>query len=74
MEVEVRLFATLRLGRFKTRTLDVAEGATVRDVLREAGVPAEAVSLPLINGLYSKLDQHLAPGDVVSAFPALGGG
>jgi len=74
MEVEVRLFATLRLGRFKRRTMNLPAGACLRDALREADVPAEAVALPLVNGRYSRLDDPLAAGDVVSLFPAVGGG
>lgn len=58
MEVEVRLFATLRLGRFKKRTMDLSEGARLLDVLQEANVPDEEVSLPLVNGRYSKLDRR----------------
>ncbi len=74
MQVEVRLFATLRLGRFKKRTMDLSARACLRDVLWEADVPAEAVALPLVNGRYSRLDQLLASGDVLSIFPAVGGG
>jgi len=74
MEVEIRLFATLRLGRFKKRTMDLPQGARLLDVLQEANVPDEEVSLPLVNGRYSKLDRRLVEGDVVSIFPAVGGG
>ena len=74
MEVEVRLFAVFRIGRFKKRTMDVPDGTLVREVLQELNIPEEQVSLPLVNGRHSKLDQQLAPSDVLSIFPAVGGG
>ena len=74
MEVEVRLFAGFRQGRFNRRAFDLPEGTCLRDVLQQLDIPQEEVSLPLVNGRYSKLDRQLAPGDVFSVFPAVGGG
>ena len=74
MEVEIRLFAGFRNGRFKKRPATLAEGTALRDVVRELGIAEEEVSLPLVNGEYSPLDRVLRPGDVVSLFPAVGGG
>ena len=74
MRVEVRLFAAFRKGRFKTAAVDVREGARLMDVLDELDIPAENVSLPLINGRYSRLDDPLALDDVVALFPAVAGG
>lgn len=74
MEVEVRLFAVFRMGRFRTRAIEVPDGTCFRDVLKELGIPEEEVSLPLVNGRHSTLDQQLAANDVLSIFPAVGGG
>ena len=74
MEIEVRLFAGLRAGRFKRRKLDLPGGARLRDVLGQLEIPEQEVSLPLVNGRYSKLDRPLSAGDVLSVFPAVGGG
>ena len=74
MKVEVRLFAVFRMGRFKTRPVEVPDGTRFRDVLEELGIPEEQVSLPLVNGRHSTLDQQLAANDVLSIFPAVGGG
>jgi molybdopterin converting factor small subunit len=74
MEIEVRLFAGLRAGRFKRRGVQVRDGARLRDVLRILEIPEEEVSLPLINGRYCELDEPLREADVLSVFPAVGGG
>ncbi len=75
MQVEVRLFATFRMGRFARKTMDLAEAATLADVFNEVGIPLDEVHLPLVNGTYQySLDTVLKDGDVVSAFPKVGGG
>lgn len=74
MKVEVRLFAGFRRGRFDKRTMDLPEGASLRDLVRQLEIPEEEVSLPLINGRYGDLDRPLADSDVVSLFPAVAGG
>ena len=74
MEVEVRLFAGFRVGRFRRRTLDLPDQMSLGDLLARLDIPREKVSLPLINGRFSRLDPSLAAGDVVSVFPAIGGG
>ncbi len=74
MEIEVRLFAGLRAGRFKRQNMDVNDDAELRDVLRLLDIPEEEVSLPLVNGRYSEFTRALYAGDVLSLFPAVGGG
>lgn len=74
MEIEVRLFAGLRIGRFRRRNVEVPEGTRLRDVLGILEIPEDEVSLPLINGRYSELDEPLNSDDVLSVFPAVGGG
>ena len=74
MEIEVRLFAGLREGRFRKRVLDVPDDSRLGDVLRRLDIPEEDVSLPLVNGRYSEMDRALQAGDVLSLFPAVGGG
>ena len=74
MEVEIRLFAGLRDGRFKRRSTTLPDGTRLGEVVRELAIPEEEVSLPLVNGEYSPMDRELHAGDVVSLFPAVGGG
>lgn len=74
MKVEVRLFAGFRRGRFGRQTMDLPEGACLRELVRQLEIPEEEVSLPLINGRYGDLDRRFADSDVVSLFPAVAGG
>ncbi len=75
MQVEVRLFATFRMGRFARKMMDLPEETTLAAVLNEVGIPLDEVHLPLVNGAYQySLDVELHDGDVVSAFPKVGGG
>jgi sulfur carrier protein len=74
MEIEVRLFAGLRDGRFKRRTMQFPEGTRLGDVLRRLDIPEKEVSLPLVNGRYSEISRALNADDVLSIFPAVGGG
>jgi len=74
MEVEVRLFATLRQGRFKTAKMDFASGSKVADVLDRLAIAAQDVAILLVNGREALPQRDLTGGDVVSLFPAVGGG
>ena len=79
MKVRVRLYATLarslpglRAGEPVERNL--AEGATVDDLVESVGLPPSEVRLVFVNGLSRAVDQTLAPGDEVGLFPPIGGG
>ena len=74
MQVEIRLFATLRNGRFKKQLMEFPEGSDLREVIQRLDIAEEEVSLPLVNGRYSQLDHVLVDGDVFSVFPGVGGG
>ena len=74
MQVEVGLYATLRIGRFDRRPFELDDNVCLRDVLQLADIAEEEVAISLINGQYSKLDGALTDGDHVSLFPAVGGG
>lgn len=74
LEVTVRLFATLRNGRFKTETRCFAPGTTVQQVAQELKIPLEELSLTLLNGQTALPEQELSDGDILSLFPPVGGG
>jgi molybdopterin converting factor small subunit len=79
MEIEVRLFATLRdylpqgSSQFSCK-LQVKSTDTVGDVLGKLKVPDETPKIILVNGIHSTLDSVLKPGDVLSVFPPVAGG
>ena len=74
MEVEIRLFATLRQGRFRKRKLDLHEGITVGKVLKELGIQPREVAILLVNGQDATERVTLRPDDVMALFPAIAGG
>lgn len=52
----------------------VPDGATVGGVLALYRVPLEKPKILLVNGRHATLDQALADGDTLSAFPPVAGG
>ena len=74
MEVTVKLFATLRNGRFKTEMRCYAPGTTVRQIAEDLRIPLAELSLTLLNGQAALPEQVLTEGDTLSMFPPVGGG
>ena len=72
--IEVRLFATLRQGRQKVYHVDPASVSTVQDIMDAVDVPRSEVNIMLINGFHQKPETEVKDGDIVSLFPAVGGG
>lgn len=78
MQVEVRLYATLR--RFVPSASDgvvafeTPEGSTVSDVIANLSVDPGEVHILMVNGRSSPLHKVLQEGDRLGLFPALGGG
>lgn len=72
--IEVRLFATLREGRGKIVMLPAADHSDAGSILRQLNIPAEDVSILLINGFHKKPADPVKDGDVVALFPPVGGG
>ena len=72
--VEVRLFATLRQGRQKVYTVDADSVNTVQDIMDVLDIPRSEVNIMLINGFHQKPETPVKDADIVSLFPAVGGG
>jgi len=53
---------------------EVKDGATVEDVLRDLGVPREAVKILFLNGVRAGGNDTLKDGDELGVFPAVAGG
>lgn len=79
MEIEVKLFATLReylpkgSGRFSCK-MEMDDQARVQDILSRLNLPEDLPKIILINGIHAKKDQRLKEGDVLSIFPPVAGG
>lgn len=74
MEVNVKLFATLREGRFKEKTTEVDDNSKVNNVIEKYEIPVEEVAICFVNGRDVDKDHVLQNGDVLSLFPPVGGG
>ena len=74
MQLEVRLFATFRQGRFKVKEMELADGLVLMGLLEELNICKTEVGILLVNGRHSVEDTILNAGDVVAIFPAVGGG
>ncbi len=74
MELQIKLFATLREGRGKIVTKEFNPPTTPKKVLEALNIDEEDVAILLVNGVDANLDQELQEGDVLSIFPPVGGG
>ena len=72
--VEVRLFAGLRQGRQKIYQMEPESVKTVQDIMDILEISRKEVNILLINGFHQKPETEVKDGDVVSLFPAVGGG
>jgi len=74
MTITVKLFASLRTGRFEEQTLSIGEHTTVRDILARMTIPENEAANIFINDRLAGKDAVLADGDVLAVLPLIGGG
>ncbi len=74
MTISIKLFASLREGRFDADTRALNEGATVRDALDLIGVTAAEAAVLFVNSRHTDPERPLADGDSLAVFPPVGGG
>ena len=74
MKVEIRLFATLRAGRFCKRMFDLSEGITAGEVLKQLGIEPQEVAILLVNGRHAMEHDTLQSDGVMALFPPVAGG
>jgi len=72
--IEVRLFATLRVGRQKICYFDPYENITAADLMTRLDIPSSEVAIILVNGFHSKPETEVKDGDIISFFPPVAGG
>jgi sulfur carrier protein ThiS len=73
--VEMRLYASLqKWGAAPRAEYELARDATVRELVKENGIPEGEIAIVFINGKRALLASTLMPGDAVSLFPLIGGG
>lgn len=74
MEVEVKLFASFRPGRFKCKRLTLDDNTKIIDILNSLQIKKEELGLVLVNGSYTDIDACLHDQDVLAVFPPAAGG
>ena len=72
--VEVRLFAGLRQGRQKVYHMEPSSIKNVQDIMDALNIQRSEVNILLINGFHQKPETPVKDEDIVSLFPAVGGG
>ena len=72
--IEVRLFAGLRQGRQKVYQMEPGSVKNVQDIMDVLNIQRSEVNILLINGFHQKPETEVKDEDVVSLFPAVGGG
>jgi len=74
MHITVKLYASLRAGRFGVRPLEFPEGTTIADVSVSLGIPVQQLGIALRNGAHAGVDDAVVEGDTISLMPDIGGG
>jgi molybdopterin synthase sulfur carrier subunit len=80
MQIEIRLLIQLKQylpqpdSGGSVRSLEIAEPATVRDVLEKLRIPHDIPKIIMINERQGSIDDGIAPLDRVTIFPPVGGG
>ena len=72
--IEVRLFAGLRQGRQKIYQMEPDSVKNVQDIMDVLNIQRQEVNILLINGFHQKPETEVKDEDIVSLFPAVGGG
>ena len=72
--IEVRLFAGLRQGRQKIYQMEAQSVSGVQDIMDVLNIDRKEVNILLINGFHQKPETPVKDEDIISLFPAVGGG
>lgn len=74
LRIVIKLFASLRIGRFKAEERSMPEGSTVLDALNLLEIRLLQVSIVRVNGKAVADDYELKDSDQLALFPPMGGG
>ncbi len=84
MKIEFKLYASLgqylpaEVRQNNRMPLEIAEGASIGQVIEPFGLPPKLVHLVLVNGVYvapeNRLTHALKEGDVLAIWPPIAGG
>jgi sulfur carrier protein len=74
MEIEVKLFANFRKGRFVKEVFKLEKGTSISDIIEMLEINEDDTGIIFINGRHAKPDYILCKSDILSLFPVVGGG
>ena len=74
MQINLKLFATFRVGRFAAETRQYPPGTLIAEVIRELQIPEAQIGMIMLNHRHADSDQELNEGDTLAIFPLVGGG
>lgn len=74
MQINVKLFATFRVGRFAQQQREYPAGTTVADVIRDLNIPEAQVGILMMQNKHVLPTEKLTEGTDLAIFPFVGGG
>lgn len=76
MKITVKLFASLREGRFKEKDIEFPDDTTVQEVLKQLSITREEMEIGIlfINGKRAQFASVLRDEDTLAIFPPVAGG
>ncbi len=74
ISINVKLFATFRVGRFVAEARNYPVGTRIVDIIRELEIPEPEIGIIMLNSKHAEPDKQLADGDNLGIFPLVGGG
>ena len=74
MRINIKLYATLRDGRFDRKILEFPEDTTVFDIINTLNIKEKEAAIIFINNKHVEFNTVLAEGDTLAVFPPIGGG
>jgi sulfur carrier protein ThiS len=74
MQINVKLFATFRVGRFSKQKREYPPGTRVSGVIEDLQIPESQVGILMLRNRHISSDQELTDGADLSIFPFVGGG
>lgn len=74
MEIEIRLFASFRNGRWKSKRMLISDDSQICNILDLLNIKNEEIGMILVNGSYKLADYKLNDGDILALFPPVAGG
>ncbi|HMB15188.1 MAG TPA: MoaD/ThiS family protein [Pelovirga sp.] len=74
MTLTVKLYGVFRIGRFKEKQLEFADGVCIDEVVEHLQLNRQLLGIILINDKHANITSTLADGDTLALLPILEGG